>query len=458
MWIQSLSAQIHFQKIYGGASTDDYGQSVVEAFDQGFFVAGVRVSTTPSIIGEGLLMRTNKYGTEKWTQYYSVPGSNDLTFDHMQPTSDGNLVVAGVVNFITSDYNAYLAKLDTLGNVIWSKNYGDNCRQRAMQVKQTSDGGYILGGWNEIQCNAPSISFHLIKTDSNGDTLWTRTYNNNGNAQTGYAVTPTPDGGYVIGGSTDLPMQIGYYPYLIKTDANGDTLWTKVLNDMYNGEVRDLFINKNGKLMVSGWIAPNNCALPALGEYDVMNGNENWVYGYNSPGFCEWAYSADTTTNGYVIFGMDNVSDFYVVRTDVNGDTIWTKKFDQDMADYGNSVHQTSDGGFILCGITTNPPNTDILLIKLDSLGNAVGTPEIELPNTAVLFPNPANDQFMISTQTNNLIEQLVIFTADGKRVLEKNIGATQTTVSVTELANGMYLVRMKTEKGIITSRLEIIR
>jgi hypothetical protein len=450
-------AQIFFQKTYGSTATADYGHSVVEAPDSSFFVAGVRVSGTfPNIIGEGLLLRTDKYGNEIWTNYFSTPGSTDLTFDHIQHTSDGNLIVTGVANYGAGNYDAYLCKMDTSGNLIWYKTYGDNCRQRAMQVKETFDGGFILGGWNETMCNATSSVF-LVKTNSQGDSLWSNAYFT-GDQQYGYAVAQTPDSGYVLTGSIDLPLLIGASPYVVKTDKNGDTLWTRVLSTLYSGHVRDVVISDSGTIMVTGWLAPGGCARPILAEYD-MNGNQLWVQNYSTGLFCEWSYAMyKTNDGGYAVFGMDGASDFYLVKTNNALNMQWSQKYHQGDADYGYSVQQTMDGGYVMAGLTNTGGNTDILLIKTDSLGNAVGINETPKNVSVLVYPNPAANSFTIQSVNQNLITWVDLYTLEGKCLTSKNFRALETTLDVAGFSTGMYFLRITTEKGIIIKRVEIMR
>ncbi|MBK7428868.1 MAG: hypothetical protein IPI60_18525 [Saprospiraceae bacterium] len=157
--IQFVIAQTSFQKSYGQENSGEYGHSVVESAEGNFFVAGVRVSQSGSgFSGKGLLMKTDQYGNEIWTKYYSTSGSDDLTFDYIELTSDNHLLLTGVVNFGAWDYDVYLSKINLDGEVIWKKNYGGQYRQRALQGKRQLI-KFIFAGWNEIHGNAGSISF-----------------------------------------------------------------------------------------------------------------------------------------------------------------------------------------------------------------------------------------------------------------------------------------------------------
>jgi len=107
----------------------------------------------------------------------------------------------------------------------FQKTFGGGSSDYAYAVQQTTDGGYILVGetWS---FGAGNEDIYLIKTDANGDTLWTRTYGGTVRDE-GWAVRQTTDGGYIVAGYTQSFGAGWDNVYLIKTNSNGDTLWTK---------------------------------------------------------------------------------------------------------------------------------------------------------------------------------------------------------------------------------------
>jgi hypothetical protein len=140
----------------------------------------------------------------------------------VQQTMDGGYVVAG-----RKDSNVYLIKTDSYGDTLWTRTYGGESNDEGRSVQQTSpDSGYIIAGYTESFGTGGS-DVYLIKTDSSGDTLWTRTYGGESNDE-GRSVQQTfPDSGYIIAGYTESSGAGGSDVYLIKTDSSGDTLWTR---------------------------------------------------------------------------------------------------------------------------------------------------------------------------------------------------------------------------------------
>src|ERR1017187_1268262 len=128
-----------------------------------------------------------------------------------------------------------LIGLTVIGQQItFQKTYGGINRDLANSVQQTTDGGYIIAGYTQIGLLGDTTNVYLIKTNAYGDTLWTRTYGGNYDDE-GNSVQQTSDGGYIIAGYTTSFGAGGWDVYLIKTKPTGDTLWTRT----YGGTGRD---------------------------------------------------------------------------------------------------------------------------------------------------------------------------------------------------------------------------
>ncbi|MGB9722259.1 MAG: T9SS type A sorting domain-containing protein, partial [bacterium] len=189
---------------------------------------------------------------------------------------------------------------------------------------------------------------YLIKTDSLGDTLWTKTYGS-ADFEGGTSICRSEDGGYIITGTT-APFFEPEDMCLIKVDSLGGIIWTKI----YGGTGYDVPI----------------CITP-------IGGNGYIIVGYTSS------------------TGMGD-ADVYLLKIDPTGQVLWSKTYGGVHADIGYSVRQTSDGGYIITGSTTSYSNsTDVYLLKTDSLGNITGLQErkytIDTHNFQVvqISPNP---------------------------------------------------------------------
>ena len=115
-------------------------------------------------------------------------------------TSDGGYALAGITSSIgAGDYDMWLVKIDASGNMEWNQTYGGTEAESCLSVVQTSDGGYILAGSTNPTNTNDDV--YLIKTDASGNSMWTKSYGG-GNDDYGQSVQQTSDGGYIIAGWT----------------------------------------------------------------------------------------------------------------------------------------------------------------------------------------------------------------------------------------------------------------
>ena len=112
----------------------------------------------------------------------------------------------------------WLTKTDSSGNQQWAKRYGGENNEVAHCIIQTNDAGYVLTGYTN-SFGAGQYDFWLVKTDSTGDVIWIKTYGT-ADYEEARSVIATPDGGYVVGGYT-YPSGGGDF-WIVKTDAFGD--------------------------------------------------------------------------------------------------------------------------------------------------------------------------------------------------------------------------------------------
>ncbi|MCK4234332.1 T9SS type A sorting domain-containing protein [candidate division WOR-3 bacterium] len=308
-----------------------------------------------------------------WTRTYGGV-ENDVGYS-VQQTSDGGYIIAGGTNsFGAGNGDVYLIKTDANGDTLWTKTYGGTDSDCGYSVQQTSDGGYIIaGGISAID----SVDFYyIIKTDDNGDSLWTKTYIGK-TIGTHYSIQQTSDGGYIMASGTWSLSQNDWDVHLLRLDTNGDTVWTK----RYGGTEYDIGYSvqqtSDGGYIIAGWTSSFGA-----GESDAYfiktdaNGDIIWTKTYGSP-HDDDAYSVrQTSDGGYIIIGITHptgseMGDTYLLKTDANGDSVWAKIYEHGGYDYAYSVQQTSDNGYIfVCNINYE----DINLTKTDENGDTLWT------------------------------------------------------------------------------------
>ncbi|RJS68305.1 hypothetical protein CW714_10330, partial [Methanophagales archaeon] len=292
---------------------------------------------------------------EAWNKTFG--GTNWDEARSVQQTSDGGYIIAG----FTESYGAgkrdfWLVKTDSNGNEEWNKTFGGTDRDAAYSVQQTSDGGYIIAGYTESY-GAGYDDFWLVKTDSNGNEEWNKTFGGI-SSDWAYSVQQTSDGGYILAGYTwsyGAGKRCDFW--LVKTDFEGNEEWNKTFGGTDWDEASSVQQTSDG-----GYIIAGGTRSYGAGRCDFwlvktdFEGNEEWnkTFGGTSS---DWAYSVqETSDGGYIIAGETGSygagEDFWLVKTDFNGNEEWKKTFGGISSDWASSVQQTSDGGYIIAGFT----------------------------------------------------------------------------------------------------------
>lgn len=458
------TGQINFIRTYGLNTVHDEGRCVIEAVDGGYYVAGLDVfeDSTFMFAGSGVLLRTNAVGDELWRQEYSVPGAQSVQIEDMIATTDGNLVVAGLVDQGVDDYDVYLAKIDTAGNAIWSAIIARPYKQWAYQVRETPDHGFIAAGWTSTTPWVNSGAFYLVRLDSNGDTLWTRTHPSPYPwDQLAYCVEVMPDSGFVVAGK-QMYGGVGYN-HVMRMNAVGDTLWTKTLDSLAQGEARDVAITDDGNIVVTGFSGVTGFSEPFLAELDP-NGNMLWSRIYDEV-VAGWSYSVAKTASGFALLVQDYMYDVILLDVELNGDLNWLQHYDVAL-DYPYSVEPTADGGFVMTGATTpgGVLASDIFLIKTDGSGivSAMNDEDGKPDGMGlVAYPNPAERTATIVfalREPGSVSIRLLDLT--GREVLSilsndfRSTGQQYETIDLSTLAAGTYVIELGTGSGRTSLRL----
>jgi len=210
-------------------------RSVFELNSGGFVLSG-RLKNDTTGDTQGVLLRTDTNGDSLWLKDYgSITGGTE--FMEAKETNDGNIIAVGLGSASpTNLYDFYAVKTDTLGNIIWEKTIGGVYTDECYSVAVCNDGGYILAG---ATYPPPTNSqAYLLKINSNGDSLWSVQYGNSG-MEAFYSVIETFDYGFAaVGFSTSFTNSV----YLIKTNAIG-TLTN--INEQQNANENDFIIYPN---------------------------------------------------------------------------------------------------------------------------------------------------------------------------------------------------------------------
>jgi len=319
-----------------------------------------------------------------WERTYG--GSSFERGNSVALTLDGGFIITGPTrSFGAGNYDFYLVKTDSIGDTMWTRTYGGAYDDWSMAVIQTEDSGYAIIG--KTYTSGFGSDVYLIKTDSSGDTIWTKTYGGTGDScESGYSIAQTYDGGYILAGEKSLSFDTGRNNvYLIKTDSYGDTIWTRT----YGGE-QDECGYSVAQTLDSGYVVTGCTESFGAGERDLYLiktnslGDTIWTRAYGGTDN-DYGYSvAQTTDGGYIVagktysfgVGTPDKENVYLLKFDAFGDTVWTRTYGGTDSDYAWSLGLTTDGGYILAGRTESfgAGYIDVYLIKTDALGESLWT------------------------------------------------------------------------------------
>lgn len=502
-------SQITFQKVLGGMSADE-AKSVKETPDSGYIIAASSLS-----LGNGsydiYLVKTNANGDTLWTKTYG--GVQSEQPQEIVLTNDGGFIICGTTygNGIgNSDF--FLIKTDSNGDSLWTKAYGGTNIDIGYSISQSLDTGYIVTGYFKDSTNG-DYNISLIKTDANGNLQWRKTFGGLGD-DLGLSVQQTFDGGFIIAGKYAYSL-VNVDVCLIKTDVGGNTIWMKTYGDI-GGELG--FCVK--QTLDSGFVVTGHTDTFGVDVFLLktdINGNKLWAKAYGGA-LLEYGLDVQQIMDGgYIITGLTNSfgagnGDVYLVRTDINGNMLWTKSYGGSNYDYGFSVQQTLDSGFIITGFTYSfgAGNSDIYLIKTDTQGNSlcnqtnptsiasspttittslpitltspitfVTTPitlvsnggivntlctnvsinETSMDKNLIVFPNPSDGKITISTTgkfLNGIIEICSVF---GNKIYSDKIKSTSNNeISLKNITNGVYFVKVFNEDKYYCKKITVER
>jgi hypothetical protein len=335
-----------------------------------------------------------------WNQTYGGLG-DDEAYSLVQ-TNDRGYAIAGYTDsFGIGETDAWLIKTNANGNMIWNHTYGARANDRATAVIQTSDGGYAVAGYTDSY-GAGSYDFWLIKTDVNGTMLWNQTYGGPGDDEA-YSLVQTNDGGYAIAGYTTSYGSGTDDFWLVKTDSSGNLTWNQTYGGTGDDEASSVIQTSDGGYALAGYTNSSGA-----GGYDFWliktdaNGATLWSHTYGDTGDEFASAVVQTSDGGYALTGpIDSYGagefDFWLVKTDALGNRQWDKTYGGSRDDESYALILTSDGGYALAGLTNSygAGEYDGWLVKTNSSGNTV-IPQSSSP-------------FFISLQTAVLIIVIII-------------------------------------------------
>ncbi|MFN0190065.1 MAG: T9SS type A sorting domain-containing protein [Bacteroidia bacterium] len=430
---------------------------IQETFDGGYIFGG-----TSSYNGnDAIVVKLDSSGTIEWAKTYFGAGAEGVMY--LEQTSDSGymLNVQDVTNAKTCLY-----RLNNIGDTLWTKSYSAGVGSTSAVLPNSMasvynnnvfglTGYYSNGGW-------PSTFF--IAVLSNGLLLNSKVYNTAVFGNESNAINKTFDGGFIMTGSISNTSSFADV-YLIRTNTYGDTLWTRhydksqtdagqaviqtidsgfaIAAYVYNGQYNDIYLIKTDSIGDTLWTKTYNF-YSDQGPYTIQQ----------------------TSDGGYIIVG--SVVDIslgarkvYLIKTNPTGDTLWTRIYGGvPWTSQGYFVRQTKDGGYIISGITGNF-GTGTYIIKTDSMGllnTITGNAEINNAFEFSIYPIPSTGIINIhikGVQKSNVT--LEILNVLNQCVYAGEINAKESLViNLENVQSGQYVARLRTNEGEVSRKFLI--
>src|SRR6185436_12187755 len=416
-------------------------------------------------------------------------GNNDDVVNAIIQTSDYGYVVSGKTNSFGQDagtayYDIYLAKLDSNGNFLWGKTFGTYQNyDEAFDVVETPDKGLALTG-RYITNGA----FHamLLKTDSIGAFKYIKAYGDTNHNTTGFALINIAGGGFAITGSTTvLKASFQDWPdeFLIRTDQNGDTLWTRA----WHGSNPDSFENTSSLLMTPAGnfvMAVATASYPTIGfvpnKHMILqtDGSGHLILArtYNNGGSHYPFISKAVDGFGYLLSGFSNfyTPDFnpLLIRIDsnfisgCNETDVTTMTIEQQPGFFVKTPLCVVDsGGSVISPNLESSFSFTITSLCENIIDSCTATAVAENLNENMnvqIFPNPAADNLIIrfpELMPVAIGTELIIFNTSGKEIFHKNLTGNPESINVRNYPEGIYFISIKNTGGVLFSKkVSIVR
>jgi hypothetical protein len=406
-----------------------------------------------------------------WPGYKLFVGSSGS----LKPTFDGGWAFGGADAINASFNKSMLVKYNAAGDTEFVKISRDTAQSAFEDCIQTSDSGFALAGIH-YHTSAAQSDIYIVKTDANGDTLWTRILGANFDEQAFYVIENSHHQIIVSGAKANSSGL--HYPYVAVYDLQGNLINTISFNQgaLFSGGGGFIWhYDENDYILSAALDTVINVGDYPYPQYVArLDSNFHFIWRtiYNEP-VVKDVYIAQEISNGGIVlvgFTEDSAAGYiavgWIAKMDSSGNKLWEHFYYHNINsdNYFSDFQETFDHGFIVCGTTINSVtnNQDSWIVKLDSngcldtnCGINTGTVEVSVSGGLefTVFPNPAMQQVTITTFEEK--GELILYDFLGKEILTKTIEhEKQITLDVSSLANGIYLLQFNTGKKVFTAKV----
>jgi hypothetical protein len=384
---------------------------LVQANDNGLVVLS-SVQTMPGDTSQIGITKLDAVGNIKWNTNIGGPGDNEPGF--LTKTNDGGYAVVGSTSsFGAGNYDVYVIKLDSMGNVQWTETIGGPGTDYGDCIIQTADGGYAITGSTYSYGDGVKGNVYVIKLNSGGSIQWTKTIGGTG-GDYGYQIIQTKDKGYAIAGQTySYGNNTDGDLYAIKLDSLGTLQWTRAIGGTGTEYANCIMQTKDGGYALGG--------------------------------------GANTNTNGKA----------YFVKMDAMGNTC-TPSDSGGVVGSGGSITSV-DSGRINHGVKITSKNEGVLSSggsQTDLCAVYASVDNVKTTTSSVqVYPNPGNGKFTIQWSAVSGQWSVEVYNILGEKVYSSNYALTTNhySLDLSSCPSGVYFYRVIANIGNIIGEGKLV-
>ncbi len=500
--------ELRWQRASGG-NANDYAYSMMQTRDSGYIMAGLTNSYDGDITtfrggDDYWVQKTNDTGALVWQKSYG--GSLTDNAQSVRQTSDGGYIIAGFTNSTDGQvvgnhgiYDYWVIKTDDTGGIVWKKCYGGSGLDQANDIKQTTDGGYIIVGLSrsndgQVTGHHGSTSFPdfwVVKIDDTGAIEWQKSVGGS-DADIATAVVEARDGSFTVAGYTlshdgDITAYRGQNDYwLVNLSATGVLRWQKCYGGINHDNATDLIQTIDGGYAIAGYTASTD------GDVTGFHGlSDVWIVKTDDTGALQWQKSLggsgldqahalyQSQDSGFIIAGFTNshdgdvsgihgtstAQDYWLLKLDDTGMMQWQKCLGGSGVDYGLAVYPTFDSGYAIAGMASSTDGdvtgvhfiNDFWLVKLKdsaSVSLKVTDSKPRRHESGTLIPNPVHDMVKI-TGASAPIACIKVYNAAAQLVATSQ---NSDSCNMSELPAGLYMIYAYQQNGAILKQGKVIK
>lgn len=364
---------------------------VLLATPGGGYVFAGKISV-PATRGDVWLVRIDDNGDTLWTRRYG--GAYDDHCNAMAAVADGGWILGGFTKSFGYSYfggDIWLLRIDESGDTLWTRRYGDIGLDECFGVKEQSDGGFF------VVAKGDTIAWRLLRLDSNGDSVSSQPLAVPSTIQLD-DLERTADGGYLLGGATANGGSFSD-AWLMKTDALGDSLWSRTYGvPLLSQTCNDVTVTTDGYVFTGQTVRESGQRTDVWLVKIDLNGDTLWTQTYGGTSGEVGAAICSAPGGGFAIAATrgsswEQHSDAWLIRTDNSGDSLWSATFDSPSYEYCVALVAAPDGGYVLAGdyLTYSILDTAWLLKTTSDPADAQEIAPIPASMALNAYPNPFN-------------------------------------------------------------------